>query len=129
MMDRTRFEHLLEAYGADFNRWPAEECGSAAIYASAHAEEVAPLLAEARALDAALNHARGAEVRPELAARILAMAPRAQRGGFDRRAVLALAACAAFGVLAGYGGGLLAPPVEVDDSYFEAPFAGWGDEG
>jgi hypothetical protein len=24
-MDRTRFETLLDAYGADFSRWPAGE--------------------------------------------------------------------------------------------------------
>jgi len=43
---------------------------------------------------------------------------------------LALAACAVFGVVLGYGGGLLAPPPLEDDVHFtmafEAPF---GDEG
>ena len=64
-------------------------------------------------------------------ATILAQAPRTQRG-FDRRAMLALAACAVFGVVLGYGGGQLAPPPLEDDVYFimafEAPFA-FEDEG
>ena len=114
-MDRERFAELLDAYGADFRRWPAA------------------VRAEAGSLDALLDSVRG-ETRPstDLAARILAAAPRAQRPAFDRRAMLALAACAVFGVLIGYGGGMLAPAPAEEDSYFsmafEAPSA-FEDEG
>ena len=38
--------------------------------------------------------------------------------GFDRRAMLALAACAVFGVVLGYGGGLLAPAPMRTTRYF-----------
>ena len=132
-MDRTRFEHLLEAYGADFARWPASERVAGAAYAEQHAGALAPLMREARALDAALNEVRGAA--PDVArlsARVLAAAPRAAQG-FDRRAGWALAACAVFGAMLGYGGGLMAPAAAADEEYFtmafEAPFMEPGEGG
>lgn len=127
IMDRERFAALLDAYGADFRRWPAETRAGAAVYAAQDADAAA-LIAEARSLDLLLDVAR--EQPPpsaDLAQRVLAVAPRVQRSAFDRRAVLALAACAVFGVVIGYGGGLLAPAPAEDDSYFsmafEAPLA------
>ncbi len=131
-MDRERFETLLDAYGADFRRWPPETRADAAAYAARDAEAAA-LIAEARKLDAVLSVVSDAPApSANLAARILAQAPRAQRGAFDRRAMFALAACAVFGVVLGYGGGLLAPSPSEDDAYFtmafEAPFA-FEDEG
>lgn len=132
-MDRTRFDQLLEAYGADFARWPAGERAAGAAFATEHAGEVAQAMREARALDAALDAARGAHADvAALGARVLAAAPRPPQG-FDRRAGWALAACAVFGVLLGYGGGLLAPASAPDDEYFtmafEAPLPAPGDEG
>ena len=126
-MDRERFANLLDAYGADFHRWPAETRAAAAAFAAQDAEASA-LIAEARKLDAALDAARETHApSPELADRILAFAPRVVRPAFDRRAMLALAACAVFGVVLGYGGGLMAPPPPEDDTYFsmafEAPLA------
>ena len=131
-MDRERFAYLLDAYGGDFDRWPAEARASAAAFAAQDAEAAA-LLSEARALDAALDAGRESVApSPGLAARILAQAPQLQPRGFDRRALIALAACAVFGVVLGYGGGLLAPAPAEDDAYFimafEAPF-GLEDEG
>lgn len=131
-MDRERFEALLDAYGADFRRWPAEMRAAAATYAAQNADAVA-LLEEARKLDAALDMVRAVPaLSADLAARILAQAPQAPRAAFDRRTMFALAACAVFGVVLGYGGGLLAPSAPEDDSYFtmafEAPLA-FEDEG
>ena len=48
------------------------------------------------------------------------------------RAVIALAACAVFGVIIGYSGGQFAPVSDVDDYYFSAAFEAPpfdGDEG
>ncbi|MBX3430769.1 MAG: hypothetical protein KF779_14390 [Hyphomonadaceae bacterium] len=132
-MNRERFAELLAAYGADFRRWPAETRADAATFAAQDAEASA-LIAEARELDSLLDEARSMPTpSADLAERILASAPRMQRPSFDRRAVLALAACAVFGVVIGYSGGLLAPPaVAEDDGYFsmafEAPTA-FEDEG
>lgn len=131
-MDRERFETLLDAYGADFRRWPPETRAEAAAFAAQEAEAAA-LVADARKLDATIDTVRDAPPpSADLAARILAQAPRAPRQAFDRRAMFALAACAVFGVVLGYGGGLLAPQPAEDDAYFtmafEAPFA-FEDEG
>jgi hypothetical protein len=120
-MDRERFDHLLAAYGGDVSRWPAEERAAAAAFAAGNAEASAALK-EAQALDAALNAARNdVGDTSALAARILATAPRA-KPWLDRRAMLALAACAVFGVLLGYGGGRLAPAADEDDAFFSAAF-------
>ena len=132
-MNRERFLELLSAYGADMRRWPEAERTAAQAFAAGAGAEVAAELAEARALDAALD----AVVEPMgshdlLAARILKQAPKpGAGGGFNGRALLALAACAVFGVLLGYGGGRLAPTpaaieAENEEDYFalafEAPF-------
>ncbi|MBL8545651.1 MAG: hypothetical protein JNL81_04260 [Hyphomonadaceae bacterium] len=131
-MDRERFVALLDAYGADFRRWPAEARAAAAAFAAQNAD-VEALLAEARGLDAVLGLVRDQGAPSgELTARILSRIPRTQRPAFDRRALFALAACAVFGVVLGYGGGLLAPTPTEDDVYFsmafEAPSA-FEDEG
>lgn len=119
-MDRERFEHLLAAYGGDFRRWPAEERAAAAAFAAQDADAAAALTA-AKALDEALDHARATPGDTSLlAARVLAQAPRPPPW-LDKRAMLALAACAVLGVMLGYGGGLMAP-VDVDDAYFAAAF-------
>jgi hypothetical protein len=122
-MDRERFEHLLAAYGADFSRWPADERGAAALYASQHEADVETALRETRALDAVLDQAREpASDTLLLAQRIIASAPRPSRWALDAGALVALAACAAFGVVLGYGGGLLAPPPIEDGAYFALAF-------
>jgi ferric-dicitrate binding protein FerR (iron transport regulator) len=130
-MDRERFEHLLDAYGADFQRWPADERAAGEAFA-AQSAEAAAVLRDAQTLDSALRLAAEAPDTSALAARILATAPR-RRPAFDARAALALAACAVFGIVLGYGGGMLAPLADQDDGYFtaafEAPFGDDGDEG
>ncbi len=131
-MDWKRFAELLDAYGGDFRRWPANERAPAAAFA-AREPDAATLIAEAQKLDQVLDAARASdEPSADLALRILASAPSAQRPVFDRRAIFALAACAVFGVVLGYGAGLLAPAPDADDAYFtmafEAPVA-FEDEG
>lgn len=134
-MDRERFQHLLDAYGADFRRWPDGERAAAAAFALQYGRDM-PELAEARALDQALELGRGeAPAYPEaLAARILAKAPQAPNWALDRRAMFALAACAVFGVVLGFGGGMFAPPAVDQEAYYAMALEGpavfaFGDEG
>lgn len=124
-MNRERFEQLLQAYGADFRRWPAEARADGEAFAAAHADEIAGALNAARGLDRVLDAGAAADApSPALAARILAAAPKPRvRGGFDQRAGWALAACALLGVMLGFGGGMLAPVADNDDSYFSSAFA------
>ena len=124
-MDRNRFEYLLEAYGADFARWPAAERALAEAYARAHANEIEALLGAARWLDDALD-ADKVSLQPSagLSARILAAAPGAAplRRAKAAGAGWALAACTLLGVLIGYGGGALAATSADQDDYFAAAF-------
>jgi hypothetical protein len=116
-MDRSRFEAILEAYGARPERWPEAERAEAEAFARAH-PELAPAVAEAERLDALLDSGlnsgpksgleapQGMEL---LSARILAAYGKVSPLKSNRGWVLALAACAVFGVMLGFGGGLLAP--------------------
>ncbi len=133
-MDRERFEHLLAAYGADFSRWPAEERAAAAVFAAESASTVSASIDEAAALDRALAAAAVDAPSAGLTARVLAATPKRIARAFDTRAALALAACAVFGVVLGYGAGLLAPVSTADDEFFtmafEAPYpSAPGEEG
>ncbi|HYD89203.1 MAG TPA: hypothetical protein VEA80_17120 [Vitreimonas sp.] len=133
-MDRARFEQLLEAYGADFARWPATERVAGERFAEEHAAALAAGLRDAGALDAALSSAPAARGDlADLSARVLAQAPRPAQG-FGARASWALAACALLGVVIGYGGGRFAPvATDADEAYFamafEAPVDLSGEEG
>jgi hypothetical protein len=125
-MDRARFEYLLDAYGADFRRWPFDERASAEAFARENAEALAPLLEGAHALDAKLSSAGVAQAPSVgLSGRVLAAAPRArvtpQRTNFAP-AGWALAACTLLGALIGYGGGAFAAPAADQDDYFAAAF-------
>jgi hypothetical protein len=133
-MDRNRFEHLLSAYGGDLRRWPAAERAAAEEFLAQHGASVAAELAEARALDSALETARGAaRADGSLETRVLASAPRPVRTSTSAHTYWALAACALMGVLLGYGGGQLATPASNGEDYFamafESPFAAPGDDG
>ncbi|MBI3437814.1 MAG: hypothetical protein HY054_04040 [Proteobacteria bacterium] len=125
-MDRARFEHLLDAYGADFRRWPANERVPAEAFMRENAQVLAPLLDTAGALDAKLDLARSSpSPSAGLISRIVAAAPRARAA--PRRtnyapAGWALAACTLLGVLIGYSGGALAAPSADQDDYFAAAF-------
>lgn len=130
-MDRERFDQLLEAYGADYRRWPEAERAAAEGFAAQQGAALGDALAGAHALDTALDAARPVPDTAALAARILAAAPQARRV-FDRRAMMALAACAVFGLIVGYGAGMGAPLADADDGYFASAFAApepFGDEG
>lgn len=74
MMTLDRFTAILDAYGAEPRRWPAEERDRASAFAHADPRGRA-LLAEARRLDATLDLDPAPTVRPELRARVLAAAP------------------------------------------------------
>ncbi len=120
-MNRERFEQILAAYGADPRRWPEAERAAAEAFAAANAV-AASVVADEAGLDRMLDHAAQTSDTSALAARILAQAsPRAAKA-FDTRALIALAACAVFGVIVGYGGGQFAPLADADDYYFSAAF-------
>ena len=72
-MTPERLKTLIEAYGADARRWPADERAAAEDLAAA-LPAARRWLAEARALDAALDALPAAAAQAGLANRILAQA-------------------------------------------------------
>lgn len=126
-MDRTRFEAIVAAYGAEPRRWPAEEREAAEAFHAASRIDVG----EAAALDHALDAARDMPDASLLSARILKQR-RALRGEPAPGARWALAACALIGVAAGFGVGAAASPIEpaqVLGSALTAPFEATEDFG
>lgn len=104
-MPIERFRALAEAYGGAIARWPEAERTSAASRASEPAYAV--LLAEAIALDAALDEWTVPASSPALAARIIAAAPPpALRWG--RKAKLWWSGLGLAAVLAGAAAGSMA---------------------
>ena len=130
-MNRERFEQIVAAYGADSRRWPEAERAQAEAFAAA-TPDAAALVADEAGLDRVLDQAARTPDTSTLAARILAQARAHGVRAFDTRAIIALAACAVFGVIIGYGGGQFAPVSDADDYYFSAAFEAPlfdGDEG
>lgn len=127
-MDRERFDQVLEAYGADSARWPEAERAEALAFIAAHPEVAQEALERARAIDALLAEAKSDTFDATLLQARIIKAARGRVGAANRRAIWALAACAVFGVFAGFGAGQFAPQAQLDDSYlayaFEAPPVG-----
>jgi hypothetical protein len=113
-VDLQRLREILDAYGADPARWPAEERAGALRLLSDSAEAAA-MRDDAQALDSLLNQAPGLEPTPELMAEILAR-PSRSRGrallealwpfGPIWRPALGMAAAVVLGVAVG----ALTPP-------------------
>lgn len=132
MMNRERFEQLLDAYGADPRRWPEAERADALAFRDAHASEEESALTQARQLDALLDVARETAAPSDLlAARVLKAAPKPGSGSIGWKPMAALAACAVLGIVAGFGVGSLAPAADNDDasigSLFGSPFGDGGE--
>lgn len=73
-LDRARFEVLLDAYGADPERWPEAE-RAAALALLQRDPDARAMRAQAARIDALLGLAEPVEPSPALVARILAAAP------------------------------------------------------
>lgn len=126
-----RFAALLEAYGAEPARWPEAERAAARRFEAAHPQTAEPLLAEARALDRAIDRALQAHAASalspaaraalhrdartsapppprSLAARLAGWRPTEWMGG-DWRPAGALAAALFLGLLGGTAAPTLVP--------------------
>ncbi len=106
----ARFEGLLDAYGAEPRRWPADR-RAAAEALLARSSDARALLAAARRLDALLDTAPAEPAPAHLIGRVLAAAPqpRPRRDGWFA-GWLKPAAGIAFAAVLGLGlGGLVSP--------------------
>lgn len=105
-MDRSRFEAIVAAYGAEPERWPAAERAAAAAFAQAHPEVAGPLLARERALDRLLDAARQ-DVPAGLAGRMMAHAARPAGPRLPDWAGMAAAVALVAGLGLGWAGSAL----------------------
>ena len=108
MMNAGEFHTLIEAYGADARRWPADRREAAEAFCAADPVAAAAAMAAEADLDQALDQLRPPTASPALYDRILASAPQARaeggRGvlGWLRPSIgLAMAASCAAGAVAG----------------------------
>lgn len=74
-MNLERFRQIVDAYGADPKRWPAEEGGAAQAFAAENPKLCRPVLDEAGKLDVWLATDKTEPAGPALTARIVASAP------------------------------------------------------
>jgi ferric-dicitrate binding protein FerR (iron transport regulator) len=105
MMELERFAALADAYGGDLSRWPADQ-RAAAMQCLAQHPQAATILAQAQALDDALN-ALPAPAAPSelLARRLLKAAPtKTATRTFGAPIWATMAASMVIGVLVGFGG-------------------------
>nr|BFD43288.1 hypothetical protein FFPRI1PSEUD_47870 [Pseudomonas sp. FFPRI_1] len=109
-MTPERFVHLAEAYGADLQRWPAEERASAQALLSTGNTWAQEALQQALWLDRQLDRYQLPEPSPALVRQILATAPgRPPLPSFWRRYASWLASLGWVGVgLTGVAAGMLA---------------------
>ena len=101
-MGLERFEHLVDAYGADPRRWPEAERAAAEVFLSG-SEAARALVEGAARLDALLATAPALEPSELLVHRVLRAAPvrRTRIDGFGWASGAGWAAAAAAGVLVG----------------------------
>ncbi|HKQ69579.1 MAG TPA: hypothetical protein VJT73_09580 [Polyangiaceae bacterium] len=108
-MTEPRFRELLQAYGADFTRWPASLREAAEAFAVARPAS-ATWVDEQRAVDRLLDDAPALDPSPALLrsiAEIPLRHPVAENSGFEpfarfRTALFGFALAAAMGVFAGF---------------------------
>jgi len=127
MMTDDRLHALIAAYGADPSSWPEGERAAARAHLAAHADRFADALEDARVLDLAFAENDIPEAPSELAARILAEAPRAVRPGASwagrLREILFPnglrwpAGATAAALVMGVAAGVFTAPATADDGY------------
>jgi hypothetical protein len=131
-MTPERFHQIVEAYGADPQRWPPQQRAAAQAWAGLHRQQAQAWLDEAAGLDAWLATDRLAPPDTSLQQRIVASAP-ARRVTPQRRTWWwSGAAVAGVGLLGGLAGALAVsffvltdavPPVH-ESSYLTSSFGG-----
>jgi hypothetical protein len=141
VVDDLRFKTLLDAYGADVERWPASEREAGRTRMAAARAAGSAEVEAAAALDALLAEAPPAVVRSPLVGRILASAEQNVRTRSMAGGVLALGAdlrarilaasvlLVALGVLAGWSAGhSMLGPAAAGDALLASAYGGTADD-
>lgn len=129
-MNADRFQTLVDAYGADWRRWPEAEREAARAFS----ETAERQMFEARQVDAALDAFKAAPVSHDLRDRVIAMAtqlalkPRSIRPFFGWAPRLGLAAACAAGVVVGLSATIdYRDTVQADTTLYQASLSGVDD--
>jgi hypothetical protein len=125
-MTHDRFMQILEAYGADPQRWPADERDAANSFAKLHPELIMAAVKLERELDTLLG---SAEIVPGalLQARIMREFP-VPTAGWTWRAPLATAAALLIGVALGFTSGDLTRTTDTSETLYADAFSGLDDD-
>ena len=111
-MNRDRFLAILEAYGSEPRRWPAEERAAAAAYAQDD-PEAARALRAAAFLDGVLDESRPLAPSPAMRRRVAEAAPQRVRRRSPLRWLAPGVGLAAAGVAGLVFGASLQPPSDM----------------
>lgn len=128
MMDAQRFEDMVEAFGANPDRWPVSERAQALAFERANPEQALEIRNRAAALDSVLETARVAAPSDALAARILA-AGVAETRFAPRWAQIAAVLALSVGLGLGWGGASLEGTGNGYSAAYAAAFSGLTDDG
>lgn len=133
MMTQDRFEYLLDAYGANWSRWPADERDAAKVAVAAD-PRLMKLWSDADALDDMIrlpNLVPSAQLREQIIASAAKAGLHTRR---VRRALLALWSGAGFAATAAAGATLgiviahqLSAPMRADTVFYQASLQGADD--
>lgn len=124
MMTMDRFQALLDAYGADPDRWPDAERDAARAFLAGN-DAATTALNSAAELDALIAPAAINAVPSDmLTARLLRALPQAEFFGDWKHVAAAAALALAVGLGGGYATGAFVPAGPDDASYYEIAFDG-----
>lgn len=127
MMTEHRFFQILEAYGTDPARWPADERAAAEAFARAHAEQAGAVMRAESALDDLLDQlAEPARDDAFLERRLLAGLPVPAASRW--MAPTAVAAALLLGVCLGFASGALTGDYSTDDVLYADAFTGYEED-
>ena len=127
MMTEDRFYQILEAYGADPARWPADERADAEAFARAHPDQAGPVIAAESALDELLGDiAQPVQVSALLERRLITRLPVPSASRWV--APTAVAAALLVGVCLGFASGALTGGYNADDTLYADAFTGYEDD-
>lgn len=130
-MTSEEFQRLAHTYGGVVARWPADQRPSAEVFCAAHAERSRMMLAEAEALDLALDAWLPLSVAQDLRERVLGSAQSRRKhaprlGWFWPAGIgVGLAAACAAGLVVGVGLSGVASGVATTDEPVTAVMTGY----
>jgi len=121
-MTEERFYQILNAYGANPERWPAAERAQAEAFAALHRSDVLAELEAEAALDAMLGDGDG-RASDLLERRILRSLPEPAVWNWHTPA-MAAAAALVLGIMLGFSSGALISPTDEVETYYADAFNG-----